>query len=162
MPANRSSASEIFNQPCSPEDATLVAFMREAGSLEHIRVSESKDDGLTWGPVKETELPNPGSGIDGIRLTTAIGSRLQRFYQLAIPLAVSLSEDEGRTWKWTRHLEKHAAGRTLPSDHPGHDGNIQVSTVALSSQMLNLPLVRPKRQRSKALNTLSLIRHGFV
>jgi len=22
-------------------------------------------------------------------------------------LAVSISDDEGKTWKWTRHLEKH-------------------------------------------------------
>jgi predicted neuraminidase len=25
-------------------------------------------------------------------------------------LAVSISEDEGRTWKWTRHLERHESG----------------------------------------------------
>ncbi len=25
-------------------------------------------------------------------------------------LAVSLSDDEGRGWKWTRHLERHEAG----------------------------------------------------
>ena len=50
------------------DDATLVAYMRENGSRQRIRVSESSDDGITWGAVKETELPNPGSGIDGVRL----------------------------------------------------------------------------------------------
>ena len=34
------------------DDATLVAYMRENGPLKRIRVSESKDDGVTWGPVK--------------------------------------------------------------------------------------------------------------
>ncbi len=30
-------------------DGTLVAYMRENGPLDRIRVAESKDDGLTWG-----------------------------------------------------------------------------------------------------------------
>src|SRR4051794_6042535 len=46
----------------------LVAFMRENGVLQHIRMSISNDEGLTWGPVTATEMPNPGSGLDGVRL----------------------------------------------------------------------------------------------
>ena len=42
--------------------------MRENGPLHKIRVSESKDDGVTWGPVGTIDLPNPGSGLDGVRL----------------------------------------------------------------------------------------------
>ena len=49
-------------------DGTLVALMRENGPLKHIRIAESKDDGLKWGPVGTTKLPNPGAGIDGVRL----------------------------------------------------------------------------------------------
>jgi predicted neuraminidase len=108
------------------DDATLVAYMRENGSRRRIRVSESSDDGITWGVVKETELPNPGSGIDGVRLANghwvlvyndSAGSRAS--------LAVSLSDDEGRTWKWTRHLEKHSAGRYhYPAVIQGRDGRI--------------------------------------
>jgi predicted neuraminidase len=108
------------------DDATLVAYMRENGPLKRIRLSESKDDGATWGPVKETELPNPGSGIDGVRLASgrwvlvyndSAGSRAS--------LAVSLTDDEGRTWKWTRHLERHAAGRYhYPAVIQGRDGRI--------------------------------------
>src|SRR5207247_6387502 len=49
-------------------DGTLIAYMRENGPRKRVRVAESKDDGLAWGPVGETELLNPGSGLDGIRL----------------------------------------------------------------------------------------------
>ncbi len=49
-------------------DGSLVAYMRENGILDKIRTSESRDDGETWGPVGVAELPNPGAGIDGIRL----------------------------------------------------------------------------------------------
>jgi hypothetical protein len=33
------------------EDGSLVAYMRENGPIERIRVAESRDDGLIWGPV---------------------------------------------------------------------------------------------------------------
>jgi predicted neuraminidase len=110
------------------DDGTLVAYMRENGPRDRIRVSESRDEGLTWGPVGETDLPNPGSGVDGVRLvnghwalvyndtTTGRGS-----------LAVSLSEDEGRTWKWTRHLERQPQGSFhYPAVIQGRDGTLHV------------------------------------
>ena len=48
-------------------DGTLVAYMRENGILNRVRISESTDSGITWGPVGACELPNPGSGLDGPR-----------------------------------------------------------------------------------------------
>src|SRR3954451_24880333 len=51
-------------------DGTLVAYMRENGPFNHIKISESKDEGLTWGEVTLSELPNPGSGLDGIVLAS--------------------------------------------------------------------------------------------
>jgi hypothetical protein len=40
-------------------------------------------------------------------------------------LAASLSDDEGRTWKWTRHLERHAEGSYhYPAVTQGADGTI--------------------------------------
>ena len=42
-------------------------------------------------------------------------------------LAVSLSNDEGRTWKWTRHLERHTEGSYhYPAAIVGQDGTIHV------------------------------------
>src|SRR5262245_56935119 len=38
-------------------DGTLVAYMRENGPIRKVRVAESKDDGVTWGPVGATDLP---------------------------------------------------------------------------------------------------------
>ncbi len=108
------------------DDGTLVAYMRENGPMDRIRVSESKDDGLTWGPVGACDLPNPGSGLDAVRLKNG---HWVIVYNDTVrgrnSLAVSLSDDEGRTWKWTRHLEKHAEGRYhYPAVIQGHDGTI--------------------------------------
>ncbi|RMG37445.1 MAG: neuraminidase (sialidase)-like protein [Planctomycetota bacterium] len=109
-------------------DGTLVAYMRENGPRDRIRVSESTDDGLTWGPVGVTDLPNPGSGLDGVRL--ANGHWLLVYNDTTSgrnSLAVSISDDEGRTWRWTRHLERHETGRYhYPAVIEGRDGTIHV------------------------------------
>ncbi|NOX56947.1 MAG: exo-alpha-sialidase, partial [Planctomycetes bacterium] len=109
-------------------DGTLVAYMRENGPRQRIRVSESSDDGVTWGPVGETALPNPGSGLDGVRL---VNGHWVLVYNDTTDgrnsLAISLSDDEGRTWKWTRHLEKHPTGSYhYPAVIQGRDGTIHV------------------------------------
>jgi predicted neuraminidase len=107
-------------------DGTLVAYMRENGPLKKIRVSESPDDGISWGPVGTIELPNPGAGIDGVRL--ANGHWLLVYNDTVKDrnsLAVSISTDEGRTWKWTRHLERHdKGGYHYPAVIQGRDGTI--------------------------------------
>jgi predicted neuraminidase len=93
------------------DNGELVAYMRENGVEQHIRASTSKDDGITWGPVVSTELENPGAGIDGVRL--ANGHWLMVYNDTTDgrnSLAVSISDDEGKSWKWTRHLEKHDTG----------------------------------------------------
>src|SRR5207253_219261 len=55
------------------KDGTLVAYMRENGPLHKVRVAESKDDGVTWGPVGVTDFPNPGSGLDAVALASGPG-----------------------------------------------------------------------------------------
>jgi predicted neuraminidase len=108
------------------ESGELVAYMRENGVTDRIRMATSTDDGITWGPVTASDLPNPGSGLDGVRLEN--GHWLLVYNDTANgrnSLAVSLSDDEGKTWKWTRHLEKHAQGSYhYPSVIQGRDGTI--------------------------------------
>jgi predicted neuraminidase len=92
-------------------DGTLVAYMRENGPRDRVRVAESRDEGMTWGAVGVSDLPNPGSGLDGVRL--ASGQWLLVYndtVQGRNKLAASLSSDEGRTWTKTRHLENEPAG----------------------------------------------------
>ncbi|HEX2475994.1 MAG TPA: exo-alpha-sialidase, partial [Lacipirellulaceae bacterium] len=108
------------------DSGELVAYMRENGVEQKIRTASSKDDGLSWGPVSAIELPNPGSGLDGVRLEN--GHWLLVYNDTVNgrnSLAVSVSEDEGKTWKWTRHLEKHpTGGYHYPSVIQGRDGTI--------------------------------------
>jgi predicted neuraminidase len=110
------------------QDGTLVAYMRENGPLHRIRVAESHDDGISWGPVGVTDLPNPGSGLDAVRLANGhwllVYNDTERGRH---SLAVSLSEDEGRSWKQTRHLERQEGGSYhYPAVIQGRDGTVHV------------------------------------
>jgi len=105
-------------------DGTLVAYMRENGFLNKIRLAESKDDGITWGPVGSIDLPNPGSGLDALRLANGHWALIYNDSTKGrSSLAVSISDDEGKSWKWTRHLEKHEKGSYhYPAIIQGKDG----------------------------------------
>jgi len=109
-------------------DGTLVAYMRENGPVDRIRVSESRDHGMTWGPVGATEFLNPGSGLDAVKLKNG---NWVIVYNDTVKgrnsLAVSISDDEGKSWKWTRHLEKQNEGQFhYPAVIQGRDGMIHV------------------------------------
>ena len=74
------------------------------------------------------DLPNPGSGLDALRL--AGGRWLLVFNDTTEgrgSLAVALSDDEGRTWPHRRHLERNAAGSYhYPAVTQGRDGTIHL------------------------------------
>ncbi|MEX2114339.1 MAG: sialidase family protein [Pirellulales bacterium] len=108
------------------KDGSLVAYMRENGPLNKIRACESKDQGLTWSKVGTIDLPNPGSGLDAVRLANGHWALI---YNDTINgrnhLAVSISEDEGRSWPITRHLEEQEKGSYhYPAIVQGADGTL--------------------------------------
>ncbi|MBI5767199.1 MAG: exo-alpha-sialidase [Verrucomicrobia bacterium] len=100
-------------------DGSLVAYMRDNGPPPHrVQASESPDRGETWSTVVDLDLPNPGAGTDLIKLRNGhwvfIGNDTE---QGRHSLAVKISDDEGHTWKWTRHLERDAPGAAAGSYH---------------------------------------------
>ena len=93
------------------DNGTLVAYLRENGYTGHIRVAESTDEGVSWGDVGVSELVNPGSGLDGVRLKNGHWILVHNDTQTGRnKLAVSLSTDEGATWTKSRHLEDQPTG----------------------------------------------------
>jgi predicted neuraminidase len=114
-------------------DGTLVAYMRDNGTTpKRLHVATSRDKGLTWSPVRDSELPNPGSGADIVTLgnghwVLAYNDTEEGRHSLA----VSLSTDEGKTWPHTRHLESSPADKpslsaSYPSIVQGADDSIHV------------------------------------
>jgi predicted neuraminidase len=110
-------------------NGTIVAFMRDNGSHRKIRLSTSNDDGQTWGPVTDSSFPNPGAGIEAIRLANGHWALVYNDTTRGRnSLALSLSDDEGATWKWTRHVERQESGSFhYPSLLQTRDGRIHVT-----------------------------------
>lgn len=112
------------------KDGTVVAYMRDNGPFHRIRTAESKDGGETWSAVTSTELPNPGAGVDTIKLQS--GAWLMVYNDLEQgrwSLALSLSDDEGKTWPVTRHVVRNAEKKGsyhYPSLLQSTDGKIHV------------------------------------
>jgi len=114
-------------------DGTLVAYMRDNGSApKRLHISASRDQGLTWSPVRDSELPNPGSGADIVTLRDGHWVLAYNDTERGREsLAVSLSTDEGKTWSHTRHLEsgspeKSSPSAAYPSIIQGADGSLHV------------------------------------
>jgi predicted neuraminidase len=120
------------------DDGTLAAFMRDNGPPpKRVIYSESKDNGMTWSLAIDHELLDSGAGVQADRLANGhwivIHNDLENGRH---SLAVHLSDDEGKTWKWVRHLErfeKDQGAGSYPSAFQGADGLIH-ATYSFNSQ----------------------------
>ena len=114
------------------KDGSLYTLMRDNGPPpKRLMQSESRDRGETWSPVTDSEHPNSGCGAEIISLRNGnwvlISNDLERGRH---SLAVQISDDEGKTWKWKRHLEltKEEVGRYhYPSITQAKDGSLHAS-----------------------------------
>jgi predicted neuraminidase len=88
-------------------DGALYTLMRDNGPAPHrLQEAVSYDRGETWSEVTDSEFPNPGSGAEIIRLKNGHWLLISNDTEKGRgSLAVQISEDEGRSWKWKRHLE---------------------------------------------------------
>ena len=111
----------------------LVTYMRDNGPPPHrVLVSESPDRGETWSKVHDhPQLFNPGAGLELINLKDG---RFLAIYNDTEDgrhqLAVSISEDEGASYRWTRHLEKRPKGKGsfhYPSIIQSEDGMLHAT-----------------------------------
>jgi predicted neuraminidase len=89
------------------KDGTLVAYLRDNGPPpKRALVSESRDDGVTWTTAHDSDIPNPGTSLEVIRQRD--GNWILVYNDIErgrYSLAAAISDDEGATWKWKRHLD---------------------------------------------------------
>ncbi len=114
------------------KDGSLVAFMRDNGDAPgRILKSISNDDGYSWTSAKKSDVINPGTSVDVIKLKD--GNWVMVYNDLEdgrYSVAISLSDDEGGTWKWTKHLEKDDTKKgsfSYPSIIQTKDGLVHIS-----------------------------------
>jgi predicted neuraminidase len=93
-------------------DGTLVAFMRDNGlPPKRMTVATSADEGRSWSVARDTELFNPGSSVAVLRLVDdrwlLVFNDTERGRHR---MALAVSEDEGRTWRHERYLDRVPEG----------------------------------------------------
>jgi len=98
-------------------DGTLVAYLRDNGPPpKRAQISYSKDDGVSWTPAVDSDVLNPGTSLEAIRLRN--GDWIMAYNDIERgrhSLVAAISDDEGATWKWRRHLD----------GNPSQPGNVQ-------------------------------------
>jgi predicted neuraminidase len=100
------------------KNGNIVALMRSGGIVRQIRRAESSDGGMNW-TEDPMDIPNPGSSVAAVGLKngnwvlvcndTPGGRHI---------LTVYLSDDEGKTWKWKRHLDAFEDGKKGSASYP--------------------------------------------
>ena len=115
-------------------DGSLVAYLRDNGPApKRAHISYSKDDGVSWTQAVDSDILNPGTSLEVIRLTN--GHWLMAYNDLENgrwSLLAALSDDEGVTWKWKRHLDGTPANKVpnqyhYPSVIQAKDGAVHVT-----------------------------------
>jgi predicted neuraminidase len=100
-------------------DGSLYTLMRDNGPPpQRLQQAWSRDRGETWGETTDSDLPNPGAGADLIHLRNGhwvlINNDTERERH---SLVVMISDDEGKSWKWRRHLEQDPPGPEAGAYH---------------------------------------------
>lgn len=114
------------------KDGSLYTLMRDNGPPpKRLLQSESRDGGETWSTVTDSDLPNPGAGAEIIGLRNGHWALISNDTEDGRhSLAVQISDDEGHSWKWKRHLELVSPGAAryhYPSLVEGRDGTLHAT-----------------------------------
>ncbi len=128
---------------------SLVAYMRDNGPPpKRVLESESKDNGETWTIARDTDIPNSGTGLEVLVLKDGRWLMINNDTEKGRhSLAMTISDDEGKTWKWKRHLELDTRAAQPGSFHypsmiQAKDGSIHAS---YSVFMNHLPNGEPRK-----------------
>ncbi|MGQ9916326.1 MAG: sialidase family protein [Bryobacteraceae bacterium] len=128
----RSANGNLQPSPVELSPGHLLAFCQRGGGYGpaergFIVAAESRDGGLTWSEGRDTDLPNPNSAVELVRLRSA---RLLLVYNPSMnrrtPLTAALSEDGGKTWPWKKNLAEGDDSFAYPSAAQTADGRIHV------------------------------------
>jgi predicted neuraminidase len=109
------------------DGGTVVALMRSRDPRVVCR-SESKDGGVTFTPAEPTQLPNPSTGVDVVKV--ADGSVLMICNPVErgrTPLSLARSADDGKTWKKVADLETEPGEYSYPAMILSAAGTLEIT-----------------------------------
>lgn len=107
-------------------DGRLLAYLRPGGTGGVIWRTESRDAGTTWSPPTPTNLPNPNSGIDLLRLQSgALVLAYNHSNHARTPLCIALATEDEQ-WQWRRTVEDAPGEFSYPTLAQTNDGLIHL------------------------------------
>jgi predicted neuraminidase len=123
-------------------DGDHLRLYARTDKARRIAISDSLDAGVTWGPVRLSELPNPNSGLDVIHLKD--GRYLAVYNHTPrgrTPLNLAISND-GEHWTPLETLESEPGEYSYPSMIQAADGTVHI-TYTWKRQKIKYVVVRP-------------------
>jgi len=116
------------------KDGTIVTYMRDNGPPpQRLLTSSSSDNGLSWTPVTDSDIYNPGAGSDMVKMADGRWLLANNDTENGRnSLALLISSDEGKTWKILLHLERDLTeGTAMRAHYPaliqGKNGDIHLT-----------------------------------
>lgn len=106
----------------------LRMLTRATERIGQICTATSDNGGETWTSAERTELPNPNSGIDAVRLADGrIVLCHNPTHTGRTPLVLSVSKDDGATWRVGPTLEMESGEYSYPAIIQAQDGDVHVT-----------------------------------
>ncbi len=106
----------------------LRLLARSSRRVGFVCTAESRDFGTTWSQATRTELPNPNSGLDAVRLDDGRIVLCHNPVQAGrTPLVLSVSGDDGIRWRQSLVLESGPGEYSYPAIIQARDGHIHLT-----------------------------------
>lgn len=109
------------------KSGTIVALMRSRDPLRICR-AESTDGGKTFSTATATDLPNPSSGLDIVRLKS--GNIYLIYNPVPIgrsPISLARSTDDGQSWSKVADLETSPGEYSYPAMIENSQGKLEIT-----------------------------------